>query len=305
MKCFYHRTDLDGICSAAIVHLKHPECELIGIDYGEGFPWNTIKPDDTVYMVDFSLQKPDGSFGDMDRLGGIVAEKGKLIWIEHHKSALEAYEEWLHDTGYRIDGIQRIGLGACALVWEFLYPTEPLPYAVKLLAEYDVWDHSDENCLPFQYGLKARWPKPTDPIWDKMLFTPASTSPDFGLVVRIIEEGRPVLKWKTEQREISTKVLCFETELDGLRLIAANHGPENSQFFDSVWDPERHDAMCLFYWAPKKNAWTVGLYAPEDIAKERDFDLGEIAQEHGGGGHLGAAGFQCKTLPFDLDRKSR
>ena len=64
MKAFYHSADLDGHCSGAIVKYAHPECELIGINYGDKFPWESIGQDETVYMVDFSLQP----FSDMIRL---------------------------------------------------------------------------------------------------------------------------------------------------------------------------------------------------------------------------------------------
>ncbi len=39
MICFYHSADLDGACSAAIIKLKHPECVLAPINYGNDFPW--------------------------------------------------------------------------------------------------------------------------------------------------------------------------------------------------------------------------------------------------------------------------
>ena len=42
--CFYHKADLDGVCSAAIVKHFVPECELYGIDYGDEFPWALVRP---------------------------------------------------------------------------------------------------------------------------------------------------------------------------------------------------------------------------------------------------------------------
>ena len=33
--CFYHKADLDGVCSGAIVKHFVPDCELYGFDYGE------------------------------------------------------------------------------------------------------------------------------------------------------------------------------------------------------------------------------------------------------------------------------
>jgi nanoRNase/pAp phosphatase (c-di-AMP/oligoRNAs hydrolase) len=37
--------------------------------------------------------------------------------------------------------------------------------------------------------------------------------------------------------------------------------------------------------------YTVSLYS-------KTVDVSEIAKKYGGGGHKGAAGFQCKKLPF-------
>jgi nanoRNase/pAp phosphatase (c-di-AMP/oligoRNAs hydrolase) len=39
----------------------------------------------------------------------------------------------------------------------------------------------------------------------------------------------------------------------------------------------------------------VSLYSTRD-----DIDCGAIAKTYGGGGHKGAAGFQCDTLPFPI-----
>ena len=64
----------------------------------------------------------------------------------------------------------------------------------------------------------------------------------------------------------------------------------NSQMFDSIWNPDKHDAMCTFCW--KKDKWTVSLYSTKD-----NVDVSEICKARGGGGHKGAAGFQCSELP--------
>jgi len=102
--CFYHKSDLDGVCSAAIVKHFVPDCELFGMEYGDEFPWHLVQPSGivchgsdpsgmpdsvewknrrTVYLVDFSL-KPE----DMKRL----AEVSNLIWIDHHQICVDMGE---------------------------------------------------------------------------------------------------------------------------------------------------------------------------------------------------------------------
>jgi len=108
--------------------------------------------------------------------------------------------------------------------------------------------------------------------------------------------------------------------------IAVNLGDTDSKVFDSVWrrkcycegepvlsvrsdtreskmEPcpvckgtgyiEPYDLMITFVRRPDK-LWDVSLYSTKP-----DVDCGAIAKSFGGGGHLGAAGFQRKELPFE------
>ena len=94
MKCFYHSADLDGKCSGAIVKMHFPECEMIGINYGDLFPWDRIEQNEVVWLVDFCLQP----FSDMHRLNEVAI----LNWIDHHKTSLEEAEK----AGFIADGLQ-------------------------------------------------------------------------------------------------------------------------------------------------------------------------------------------------------
>lgn len=136
IKCFYHRVDLDGHCSGAIVKRKYPDVELIGIDYMDGFPWEGIDREDTVFMVDFSL--PSGE--DMIKL----YHSCNFIWIDHHESALKQANE----MGYNeyINGIRKNGLAGCELTWKYLYPDEEMPLHVWLAGRYDVWQFNSVFC---------------------------------------------------------------------------------------------------------------------------------------------------------------
>ena len=67
----------------------------------------------------------------------------------------------------------------------------------------------------------------------------------------------------------------------------------NSQLFKTVWNPNKYDAMCVFGW--RNGSWAVSLYTDKS-----DVDVSIIAKAYEGGGHRGAAGFNCKILPFEL-----
>ena len=275
MKVFYHSSDLDGHCSGAIVSLMHPECELIGINYGDDFPWDSIKEKEIVFMVDFSLQP----FEDMERLNHI----SKLTWIDHHKTAInQAY-----DRGFLANQqVLETNKAACELVWDFFHPGVHNE-AVRLLGRYDVWD-LQTGTLELQSGLRMHNTFPENrELWTRLL------EGDVSFLEETLQTGKILLQKKEIDDKIYAQACAFETELDGLRCIALNRGLTNSKILDSVYDPEIHDAMLIFVW--RKSKWTVSLYSDQP-----QVDVSKICKKRGGGGHDNAAGFQCKKLPFDL-----
>lgn len=280
MKCFYHSADLDGHCSGAIVRRFMPECELIGINYGQEFPWGTIEDGEEVYMVDFGLQP----FSDMERLNSIC----KLHWIDHHKTAIDD----AHKAGFLASGGQslEIGKAGCELAWEYFSAFDASD-AVRLLGRYDVWDHSDPRTLPFQYGMRQNentYPD-NDELWSDLLL-------DDEAITEVLRHGQLILDYENAQNRKFCKSYSFETELSGLSGVCANRGFTNSKVFDSVYDPEHHHLMITFCrLKPPAGKWTVSLYSTRE-----DVDCGVIAKSFGGGGHKGAAGFQCDQLPFEI-----
>ena len=294
MKCFYHSADLDGHCAGEIVRRRYPDCQMIGIDYYDAIDLGQIAPEETVFMVDFSAR---------EEVMRHIAGRAKLIWIDHHKTAMDmatsAGLTW-------IDGLRRIGTGACALVHEFLYPGTPVPKFIRLLAAYDVWDHSDAECLPLQYGVRLeRDTRPGASIWNVLW----SGKP---LVGQIIASGRTALAYEDQHSAAYARTYAFDVEWEGLRWVALNRLMCSSRAFDAVNAPGKYDGLILFGWKPgrmeittdshqipvshwRAGAWKVSLYAAS-----QDIDASAIAKRYGGGGHAGAAGFSCAELPFPL-----
>ena len=277
MKCFYHLADLDGHCSGAIIKRKYPECEMIGINYGQEFPWDIIDIDETVFMVDFSLQP----FDDMELLNSMC----ELTWIDHHKTAIDE----AHKRGFiAYNQVLEIGKAACELV-DAYFNADTLSGAVYLLGRYDVWDlKADKKIMPFQYGMRMEEDTlPGAAIWDAVF----GEHPGH-VINEICATGKVVLEYQVSQSAKYAKACAFDTEIDGFLAIAMNIGMANSQMFESVFDLKKHKIMMPFVW--KDGKWTVSLYT----VNETGIDVGLIAKSFGGGGHKQAAGFQCKELPF-------
>lgn len=283
----YHKADFDGIFCREIAKKFLPNAELIGWDYGDPEP--AIEQNCMLYMLDISIP------GLMDH--------PHLIWIDHHKSAIEKYG---NKSGYQIDGV-----AACRLAWQWFtheyadhvpgnqigYPlpekqdfvdrkiSEPL--SVRLVGEYDIWDKRDPQAELFQHGLRSQ--EITTEDWNVLLSEQCPV-----LLDELLISGQALQYAKNHENESIIKSAGFTLKFEGLTFLACNHARYNSFLFTAGLTPE-HDACLGFAWRGGK--WTVSLYhAP---GKEHH-DLSVIAVRHGGGGHRGACGFTCKELPFKL-----
>ena len=275
--CFYHSSDLDGHCSAAIVKCVYADAVLIPASYGVPFPWDKVRKGGTVFMVDFSLQ-----VSEMLKLNS----QRNLIWIDHHKCVIEAMDA----AGASIKGRRAVGKAGCELTWEYLYPNKPMPRFIAIMGRYDVWDHSDptrweEEILPFEYGMRQYDTDPRDnpDLWDRLFKGQVDLE-------KIKKDGIIILGYQRQFARRYMRAFAFETTFDGHRAIAVNAGATNSLFFDGLYDHSRHDIM-IAYCCRRGQNWGVSLYSDK-------VDVAAIARKFGGAGHPGAAGFSCSSLPF-------
>ena len=309
--CIYHNADLDGICSAAIVYDYFYDAKdvsidgnviLYGMNYGDDFPWSFVDkeemteedkedciPYDKVVMVDFSLSKED-----MRRLNNLV----ELIWIDHHASVI--------DDNKDIQGIRDVNCAACELTYMYFYTgiayidgapvplsDEDIPKAIRLLGRYDVWDHSDKEVVPFQYGMKLYDIGPCNSEWKDLLDNSLISDSIIKQVIHngeIIEKYQSNLNYKYTNTYGFIAVLEFEDEL--YNVLCVNKGFSNSSIVkDSVLYNKSIDLIMFF--VRHKESYKISLYT------EKEIDVSQIAKAFGGGGHKKAAGFICSELEFE------
>jgi oligoribonuclease NrnB/cAMP/cGMP phosphodiesterase (DHH superfamily) len=273
----YHSADLDGFTSGAIIKKNFPEAQLIGWDYGNPIP--NLPDGARVIMSDISFP-----IEEMVAIGN----RCKLLWIDHHISAIKAYEEYCEKNGGApFEAYVETKLAACELTWMYFNPDyEWNPESVKLLGTYDSWRDDDKNywenyVLPYQYGMRL--------ICNSVDTFPVGVLENNHRCVEIIQKGETVLKYQRQQNKIQCRKASFEIEWNGLRCICLNGGSFNSLAFDYVYRENKHDVMMPFQFNGKK--WTVSLYSTKE-----EIDCSEIAKTMGGGGHKGAAGFQIDDI---------
>jgi oligoribonuclease NrnB/cAMP/cGMP phosphodiesterase (DHH superfamily) len=299
----YHSADFDGIFCREIAKKFLPDAEFIGWNYGDAtlpFPGEGI-----VYLMDLS---PD-CFVLVN--GSRIEDSTRLIWIDHHKSAIEKWNPLI--PGYRIDGV-----AACRLAWQWFtneagrgdqsegrpFSKEDYferrvtePYAVRLAGEYDIWDKRDPNAELFQYGLKTQ-PLTVDDWAEFLRVDPPNATPlqkelSHSVVTELLEKGR-ALKYAREQ-EYKEVILCqgFDAVFAGNTYLACNSHELDirSQLFEAGIK-SHHEGLLGFTWTGSE--WRVSLYG----IPGKDIDHSLIAVSYGGGGHKNACGFRTKTLPF-------
>ncbi len=288
----YHSADYDGIFCREIARKFMPDAELIGWNFGD--PLIPFPKDGTVYILDLS---PDCLLAQVPNPPNTDC-KSRMIWIDHHKTSIDKWDAGI--PGYRIDGV-----AACRLAWQWFsgfvnkfgndtpqkadYVERRVeePLAVRLAGEYDIWDKRDPDAETFQYSLRT-----VDPDWNKLLTSEPLYTED------LIERGRAAQTYAQKQDASICKARTWLMDWEGLKFLCVNTARFNSLFFAARDLPETgHDALLGFCFDGKH--WTVSLYHANH---RKDLDLSEIAKKHNGGGHRGACGFTCATLPFTLGR---
>lgn len=267
--CIYHSSDLDGLCSGAIVKRALPEVELIGYDYGEVVP--EIEDGSEVIMVDVSLP--------MDQMAELASRCSRFTFIDHHKSALEEWDarQW---PGH-VYKCGRVGVAACELAWYYFFTNEPMPETVRMLGEYDTWRNSDadrwRDVLEFQFGCRLSINSPND-------FNVHFFDNPMSWVMGAMKEGATVLKYQ-EQVNAKQAKRAYERMFGDYRAICINAGGFNSDLFKSVYN-QKHELMMCYQWDGVQRKFIVSLYTTHE-----HIDCSVIAKGFGGGGHKKAAGF--------------
>jgi len=273
VRVIYH-DDLDGRAAAAIAVLAGGAwegAELLPMDYSSDWHMAPPVPGEPVCVVDCMLE-PES---EMVALASTAA----LTWIDHHATSLraEARSEVLRGAA----GIRSDALAACELSWQHFHPGEPAPRAISLLGRYDRWDIADQEAwhgeiMPFQVAMESL---DTDPRTDLARWREVIEGRG---TEELVEAGRHIWRYQRAKNGLAAARLAREVSVGGLRGIAINAAGD-SQLFESVWDPERHDVM-IAYSQMADGRWSASLYSPKP-----EVDVSAIAEGHGGGGHRDAA----------------
>lgn len=286
----YHRMDLDGFCSLAIAmryfgpHNLNKTYKVLGYHYGDAIDFTQFSDAESFVFMDVF---PSPYKEMYDKFHAITAD---ITVLDHHKTFIES------DVPEYVKVHCTTEYSGCEITWRH-YNTTPMPLMAELLGRYDRWDNTDTSLwdttiLPFQYGAKGSLPDPSHEWcnWGRIFGT---DEVDADVMFRaILNNGEILLQ---DSREQNRKVMAnnaFDATFNNLRVLACNNGSFSSQLFESMWDPDKYDAM-LGFRIGSNGTIHASLYATDDA-----IDCTPVAKLYGGGGHPHACGFSTDRGTF-------
>ena len=319
-KVFYHG-DMDGKCSAAIVQraladTHDVEVEAINYDYDStklvaDLRDSDVSAEDEIYFVDFTPRMEDIDFL-WDDLGL------RITILDHHQSALVKFQKHAyancddidivtagvfthHDYGFHC--VYDTSMAGCQVTWEHFHTGEPMPEVVRLLGNYDIWNHEDPKVYPCQLGFslvdcEVDSPEGTK-LWD-MLLGP-QTKEENGVTLvnsaldQIISMGTIAHQYKQEMDRRTVRS-GFVQKLGDLTFYLVNSLVTDSYAYDQVKKDIADSVDAFGCFTYNGTTWQFSLRRKSG---DTTTAVNKVAELFGGGGHPGAAGFHTNSLPWD------
>jgi oligoribonuclease NrnB/cAMP/cGMP phosphodiesterase (DHH superfamily) len=278
--CFHHN-DPDGHASGAIVRYSlGPGVQLIESDYDATLiPWEVVAQAEKVIVVDFSFP-----VDEMVKL----AEGREFIWIDHHKSAMAEFDGIADNW----PGIRDISEAACVLTWKYFFPERPIPKAIVLLGDRDIWRWAEKETGPFNESLYNQ-----DHDADNAAFWKPLLENDQPTLEKMIEEGAWLRKINLRKVDRMMAARSFEIRFDGHSALAVN---TNGNGDIGAYGRKRGYEIVYCYVDQMQN----GVLTTNVTLFSSKVDVSVIARRYGGGGHAGAAGFSFLRGATPFPRES-
>lgn len=282
----YRHDDADGLWSAAIVYnyIKDRGWATdtivdVPVNYNkDSWDADSVNKADYVFVLDFT-------FDDMDKLVEVAGNK--LVWIDHHKTAMEKFPDlWNSD----IKGIRSLDDAGCGLTWKYFYPHRTMSNAVKYIADRDMWKFKYEETKPF---CEAAYVKIK--TIDNVDFITFFNSQDDGIEYACINEYIEFGKARLEEQALRVKN-AFNRGSDftfhGYKARLINTTSDISDIGQYVYIKSEYDIAVTWYVDGNNIKFSL-----RSNSKDKDApDCAKIAQKYAGGGHYNAAGFSFMNV---------
>jgi hypothetical protein len=266
----YHANCTDGFVAAwSAFRALGKKAEYIGVEHQHEPPDGLTGK--TIYLVDFTYPR--------DIMERLIRDNEKVTTLDHHIS-VQSETEMTHDYRFALDK------SGAHLSWEYFHPTEPVPYLVSVVEDFDLhkqdkdmWTIFDWIDL-FDFDFK---------VYNKLVRTLESAAGRR----RALKQGAIVGAYREKCIQRLVENTAYEVQFGEYQVLAVN----NELFHHEV-------AVELSVGRPFGVVWRVRNDGSVYVSLRSDdngADVQSIAKLYGGGGHTHAAGFFVSSfadLPF-------
>lgn len=282
--CFYH-DDLDGYCSAAIVYNYYTgkcDLEFHKINHGEVEFLNNFKGFEEVIFVDFTPS--------LEYVKILANNNNTVLILDHHKTVQDRLDDINNIANAKC--VLDITHAGCMVTWNYFYPQsqyKEIPLVVKLIEDYDIWKWEYPETEDFVNGMDLElWKtKPWSCQWSKLL-------DGTGDIFRLIDFGHTITDYKKVYNYQLLEAISYEVMFQGHKILVCNAPKNNSKLFgDKI-----KDYPFVAMYSHKQDQYIVSLYSATGF--DTTTISAQMVDKNGnrGGGHPGASGFKCVTLPW-------
>lgn len=272
----YHADCRDGFGAAYAAWKKFG-------DDASYLPWrdHTIAPEGLtgkeIYIVDFSFRRPT--------FEALLAQNTQVVVIDHHQTAREdvtAFPQNVFDNDH----------SGCVLAWQYFHPGTEVPELLLYIEDHDLWrfalpENREYNVALGQYDVSFA-------SWDALIAELAASEANR---VNFVAKGALIAKF--EDKLVDTILATRERVLfEGHEMWAVNA--------ERIYRSILGNKLALLNEAEGRIAIGIVYYRSHgrvniSLRSRGDVDVAALAEKHGGGGHMRAAGIEVATfadLPF-------
>lgn len=288
-----HANCVDGCCSCAILKEKYKDkAKYIEVDYADADPayperYNNfiseVKDiqDGEVIMADICLKK--------EIIEMFIEKNNEVTIIDHHATAkpvINALRE-LKNNNSKVklniifsDDNKESG---AMLTWKYVNPNLTPPLLIKIVEDYDLWKFLYPETKPFHAKLLDNDKQPKD--YDKSFFLDLMKNEE--KLKHLIIEGKKIYKdYIKLLNEYADK--AEEVTLDGYKGLMVNAPMKYRSDIGNIVN-ERSGTFALIW--EEQNDKIISC----SLRSVKSFNVKDIAEKMGGGGHENAAAFRMKS----------
>ncbi len=272
----YHGGCDDGFGAAWTIWALNADWEFYPGVHGIGPPAVLGRE---VYLVDFSYSR--------EVLEQMAREAARITVIDHHDTAeraLSAPFEGPDMCPVEVVFDQR-HCGA-VLTWRYFYPGDRPPPLLRHIEDRDLWTKKLPGCDEVIFALRS-WPREFETwTWLMKVHIDAMRS-----------DGEPILRWFLQQVNQQIERWLHASTwavIGGYRVPVMNASVQFcSELAEGLARASEAPFGAVF--------WHTSQGVTYSLRSRGGLEVNRVAEQYGGGGHPGAAGFQVeKPLPMEV-----